>query len=124
MAVAQGWGINNWTMGKWYTRFVNDRLAAPADKPCPGGLCAKSDEWVLAVVNRTLSRRPNGTMHRSARTMTSAPWHTSLFAALDTTTDAVIGQCHPRHRHREVPKLLGLLERSGHVARMPSPQSL
>lgn len=36
---------------------------------------------------------------------------TSLFAALDTATGRVIGQCHERHRHQEFIKFLNLIER-------------
>lgn len=35
---------------------------------------------------------------------------TSLFAALDTASGAVIGQCHPRHRHQEFLKFLSLID--------------
>jgi transposase len=37
---------------------------------------------------------------------------TSLFAALDTATGNVIGQCHPRHRHQEFLKFLDLIDRN------------
>jgi len=36
---------------------------------------------------------------------------TSLFAALDTATGTVIGQCHQRHRHQEFLKFLDLIDR-------------
>jgi len=35
---------------------------------------------------------------------------TSLFAALDTATGRVIGQCHGRHRHQEFIRFLNLIE--------------
>lgn len=35
---------------------------------------------------------------------------TSLFAALDTATGAVIGQCHRRHRHQEFLQFLALVD--------------
>jgi hypothetical protein len=36
---------------------------------------------------------------------------TTLFAALDVLTGAVIGQCLPRHRHTEFLKFLGTIDR-------------
>lgn len=35
---------------------------------------------------------------------------TTLFAALDTTTAKVIGQCHERHRHQEFIRFLNLVD--------------
>ena len=197
-AVAKELGITTWTVGKWRSRFLKDRLPGLEDEPRLGPPRSISDEKVMEVVNKTLSNKPKAATHWSTRSMAREVtlsqrsivriWHafglqphrvetfklstdpnfvekvrdvvglylnpperalvlsvdeksqiqaldrtqlifpirpglperqshdytrhgtTSLFAALDTATGKVIGQCHQRHRQDEFIKFLDLID--------------
>lgn len=197
-SVAKGLGITTWTVGKWRSRFLRERLPGLQDKPRLGPPRTISDEQVTEVVNKTLSTKPQSATHWSTRSMAKEVglsqrsivriWHafglqphrvdtfklstdphfvekvrdvvglylnpperalvlsvdeksqiqaldrtqlifplrpglperqshdytrhgtTTLFAALDTATGKVIGQCHPRHRQDEFIKFLNLID--------------
>jgi transposase len=57
------------TVGKWRTRFINERLDGLYDEPRVGGPRRITDEEVEAVVVRTLETKPDGHTHWSTRTM-------------------------------------------------------
>lgn len=197
-AVAKALNISNWTVGKWRARFLRERLDGLHDEPRTGAPRTISDEKVMEVVNKTLSKTPKNATHWSTRSMAKEVglsldsiariWHafglqphrvetfklstdphfvekvrdvvglylnppdralvlsvdeksqiqaldrtqlafpirpglperqshdytrhgtTTLFAALDTATGKVIGQCHQRHRQDEFVKFLNLID--------------
>lgn len=56
-------------MGKWRSRFIQDRLDGLYDEPRVGGPRKISDEDVEAVVVKTLETTPSGHTHWSTRKM-------------------------------------------------------
>src|SRR5262245_19566714 len=60
------------TVGKWRERFARQRAAGLLDEPRPGAPRRIGDEQVADLVDRTLSRRPEGATHWSLRTMAKA----------------------------------------------------
>ena len=60
------------TVGKWRTRFVEQRLAGLYDEPRPGAPRGITDEAVEQVVVRTLESTPRGATHWSTRAMAQA----------------------------------------------------
>lgn len=57
------------TVGKWRSRFIQDRLDGLYDEPRVGGPRKISDEDVEAVVVKTLETTPSGHTHWSTRKM-------------------------------------------------------
>src|SRR6201984_1691772 len=60
------------TVGKWRSRFVQDRLESLYDEPRPGAPRTITDEQVEQVVVRTLESTPRGATHWSTREMAKA----------------------------------------------------
>ena len=60
------------TVGKWRTRFVQQRLAGLYDEPRPGAPRSITDDQVEQVVVRTLESTPRGATHWSTRAMAEA----------------------------------------------------
>ena len=71
-AVADELGIAKHTVGKWRERFARLRADGLLDEPRPGAPRRIGDEVVAALVDRTLSERPEGATHWSLRTMAKA----------------------------------------------------
>src|ERR687893_2989801 len=68
-AIAADLGIAKHTVGKWRERFARLRADGLLDEPRPGAPRRIGDEQVAALVDRTLSDRPEGATHRSLRSM-------------------------------------------------------
>ena len=60
------------TVGKWRTRFVEQRMAGLYDEPRPGTPRNITDEQIEQVVVRTLESTPRGATHWSTRAMAQA----------------------------------------------------
>ena len=71
-ALADELGIAKHTVGKWRERFARLRADGLLDEPRPGAPRRIGDEVVAALVDRTLSERPEGATHGSLRTMAKA----------------------------------------------------
>jgi transposase len=71
-AIAHELGIAKHTVGKWRERFARLRSDGLLDEPRPGAPRRIGDEEVAALVDRTLSSRPEGATHWSLRTMAKA----------------------------------------------------
>src|SRR5919199_6351377 len=71
-AIAQELGIAKHTVGKWRERFARLRTDGLLDEPRPGAPRRIGDEQIAALVDRTLSERPEGATHWSLRTMAKA----------------------------------------------------
>ncbi len=71
-AVAGGLGISKHTVGKWRERFARLRADGLLDEPRPGAPRRVGDDRIAALVDRTLSERPEGATHWSLRTMAKA----------------------------------------------------
>ena len=71
-AIAAELGVAKRTVGKWRERFARRRTAGLLDEPRPGAPRQIGDEQVAALVDRTLSARPDGATHWSLRTMAKA----------------------------------------------------
>ena len=199
-AVAAELGVSRPTVGKWRSRFLEQRVDGLVDEPRPGAPRKIGDEDVEQIVTLTLESTPADATHWSTRSMArrtglskstiNRVWRafglqphrteafklsadplfiekvrdivglyldppdralvmcvdektqiqaldrtrpllpmrpgqverrthdyvrhgtTSLFAALDTKTGKVIGQCHQRHRSMEFRKFLDTIEAS------------
>jgi transposase len=70
--VARRLRVTPGTVGKWRTRFVQDRLEGLLDEPRPGAPRTITDEQVEDVVIRTLETTPRGQTHWSVRGMADA----------------------------------------------------
>jgi transposase len=71
-AIAADLGIAKHTVGKWRERFARLRTDGLLDEPRPGAPRRIGDERIAALVDRTLSERPEGATHWSLRTMAKA----------------------------------------------------
>jgi transposase len=60
------------TVGKWRTRFLQDRVAGLFDEPRPGAPRQISDAKIEDVIVRTLESTPRGATHWSTRGMAKA----------------------------------------------------
>ena len=68
-AVADELGVAKHTVGKWRERFARRRADGLLDEPRPGAPRRIDDDEIAALVDRTLSERPEGATHWSLRTM-------------------------------------------------------
>jgi transposase len=68
-AIATELDVAKHTVGKWRERFARLRTDGLLDEPRPGAPRQIGDEQVAALVDRTLSERPDGATHWSLRTM-------------------------------------------------------
>jgi transposase len=64
--------VNRATVGKWRSRFLDDRLEGLADEPRPGAPRTISDETVEQVITKTLEEKPKAATHWSTRGMARA----------------------------------------------------
>jgi transposase len=71
-AIAAELGVAKHTVGKWRERFARLRTDGLLDEPRPGAPRRIGDEQIAALVDRTLSERPEGSTHWSLRTMAQA----------------------------------------------------
>lgn len=71
-AVAKRVRVAPGTVGKWRTRFVEDRVAGLFDEPRPGTPRQIADAQIEAVIVRTLETTPRGATHWSTRGMAKA----------------------------------------------------
>jgi transposase len=138
--VAADLRITKQTAGKWRARFLRKRLDGLLDEPRPGAPRRIGDAQIEAVVTRTLESAPTDATHWSTRALAQAcglshltvkricvlPMRpgqperrshdyircgtTTLFAALDTETGRVIGECHRRHRSIEFREFLDTID--------------
>src|SRR5262249_47663640 len=67
--VAREFRVNNDTVGKWRSRYVQRGLAGLLDEPRCGAPRRISDEQVEAVVNAALETMPDDATHWSTRSM-------------------------------------------------------
>jgi transposase len=70
--VARELGITMPTVGKWRTRFIDDRLEGLVDEPRPGAPRTITDAQVEEVITRTLESKPTAATHWSTRGMAQA----------------------------------------------------
>jgi len=67
--VAAREGVNQVTVGKWRSRFVERRLDGLHDEPRPGKPRTISDADVERVITKTLEETPRGATHWSTRSL-------------------------------------------------------
>ena len=73
-------------------------------------LCCDEKSQVQAPTHLARVAAEEGSSgHHDARLQ--APWHTTLFAALNVLDGQVIGQCQPHHTHVEWLKFLRQIDR-------------
>ena len=68
-SVATDLGVTPQTVGKWRSRFVQDRLDGLHDEPRPGAPRTIEDDQVEAVLVKTLETTPKNATHWSTREM-------------------------------------------------------
>ena len=71
-AVAGEIGVTRLTVGKWRSRFLEQRLDGLLDRPRSGAPRTVSDADVERVLARTLETMPRGATHWSTRSMAEA----------------------------------------------------
>lgn len=71
-SVARKLKVTPGTVGKWRSRFIQDRLDGLSDEPRPGTQRTISDAQVEDVVVRTLESTPRGATHWSTRSLAQA----------------------------------------------------
>lgn len=67
--VARALRTTNQTVGKWRTRFIEQRLDGLHDEPRPGAERTITDDQVEQIVVKTLETTPRGRTHWSTRSM-------------------------------------------------------
>lgn len=68
-AVARQMRVTLPTVGKWRSRFLEDRLEGLVDEPRPGAPRSITDRQVEEVITRTLESKPEAATHWSTRGM-------------------------------------------------------
>ena len=139
-AIAKALGIDQNTVGRWRNRFVKERVKGIEKERPRGGNHGGKDSKRQAklrtrIIGATTQTTPKDATHWSTRTMARAMgtthsfvhrvWQshglkphlvrhgtTTLFAALDVATGAVIGESYRRHRHQEVLRFLKKVEKT------------
>src|SRR3712207_634821 len=71
-AIAAELGIAKHTVGKWRERFARLRTDGLLEEPRPGAPRRIGDGQIAALVDRTLSERPEGSTRWGLRTMARA----------------------------------------------------
>lgn len=69
ISVGESLRTTNATVGKWRSRFVEQRMDGLYDEPRPGAPRKISDEKIEDVVTKTLESTPRGRTHWSTRSM-------------------------------------------------------
>lgn len=69
ISVGESLRTTNATVGKWRSRFVEQRMDGLYDEPRPGAPRKISDEKIEDVVTKTLASTPRGRTHWSTRSM-------------------------------------------------------
>jgi transposase len=70
--VAEQLHVNSATVGKWRSRFLENRLEGLVDEPRPGAPRSITDAQVEDVIGRTLESKPPAATHWSTRSMAEA----------------------------------------------------
>jgi transposase len=70
--VAQKLNLTLPTVGKWRSRFIDDRLEGLLDEPRPGAPRTITDARIEEVIGRTLESKPEAATHWSTRGMAKA----------------------------------------------------
>jgi transposase len=70
--VAQKLKVRLATVGRWRSRFVDDRLEGLVDEPRPGAPRTITDAHIEDVIGRTLESKPEAATHWSTRGMAKA----------------------------------------------------
>jgi transposase len=70
--VARDLQITSATVGKWRSRFLENRLEGLIDEPRPGAPRIITDAQVEEVITRTLESKPKAATHWSSRSMAQA----------------------------------------------------
>jgi DDE superfamily endonuclease/Homeodomain-like domain len=100
--VARDLRLTKQTVGKWRRRFLRARLDGLLDEPRPGADPSPgSESAAVADATRTGERRTHDYVRHGT---------TSLFAALEVQSGAVIGTCHRRHRAVEFRQFLDTID--------------
>lgn len=92
--VAARFGVTKQTVGKWRSRFVEQRLDGLLDAPRPGAPRTIEDSHVDAVIARTLESVPRNATHWSTRSMARA-------MGMSQTAIARIWRTFGLHPHRQ-----------------------
>lgn len=71
-AVARELGVNRMTVGKWRSRFIEQRIDGLHDEARPGAPRQIGDDAVEAVIVKTLEETPLDATHWSTRSMAAA----------------------------------------------------
>jgi transposase len=72
IAIAQRFGIDRGTVGKWRRRFVEHRLDGLHDEPRPGAPRTVTDDDVERVIVKTLEETPADATHWSTRSLAAS----------------------------------------------------
>jgi transposase len=72
VAIANSVGVTRATVGRWRTRFVEQRCDGLLDERRPGAPRTVKDAEVEEVIRKTLHSKPRGATHWSTRTMAEA----------------------------------------------------
>src|SRR5262249_40096577 len=70
--VAEQLGVTLPTVGKWRSRFVEDRLDGLIDEPRPGTPRSVTDAQVEQIITTTLESKPVAATHWSTRSLAKA----------------------------------------------------
>src|SRR3954447_3225250 len=64
--------VHTATVGKWRSRFLEDRLEGLVDEPRPGAPRTITDVMVERIITKTLEEKPKAATHWSTRDMAKA----------------------------------------------------
>ena len=67
--IARDLGVDRHTVGKWRSRFIDQRIDGLLDEPRPGAPRKISDRDVERLITTTLESKPKGATHWSTRSM-------------------------------------------------------
>ncbi len=106
--IAAELGCSRTTVGKWRTRFAEQRLDGLHDEPRPGAPRTINDEDVERVVVKTLEETPTDATHWSTRSMAKA---TGMSQSGISRIWRAFG-LKPRQRAEEFRRFLNLIDKS------------
>jgi transposase len=91
---------------------VRDIVGLYLNPPDKAGVLCVDERTQIQALDRTQPLFPMGLGYVEGVTLdTIRHGTTTLFAALDVATGAVIAECKPRHRHQEFPSVLRRIDK-------------
>jgi Homeodomain-like domain len=127
-AVARQLGVNRMTVGKWRSRFVDQRIDGLHDEPRPGAPRRIGDDAIEAVIVKTLEATPTDATHWSSGHLKrkslkpklgACAQHSCGFGFAEPEAEVVLGPDALRLERLLAPASISLMRTDRHIGDAP-----